>query len=218
MGDFEDDFIEELAGQFGNETPIPTWRATIRRGKMMLTGWAPFLTTNGPMGKLFEDCERAGVAIADLTVLGDEGGALGVRYWAKGPDPEETYEVLASWAEDVGYEKLWLEDCIVVDLQRRPERLKRATVICPVCRSRWSDATPEFWLTVRNAKQFPKWCPLCGCEMPQWTVEEADGAGAAAEERAERISELRAERRAKGNGAERHATQDRRQKLNGGDD
>jgi len=170
VGDLED-FIDELADLDGEGLPAPTWRATIRRGQLTMTGWAPFLITSGPLGNLFGDRERAGVAIADLTILGDDADEISVRYWSPGRHREEADEVLATWAEDVGYTRLWLPDRVIVELERRPERLEGATVICPTCRARWSDATPEFWLTVRQAKAFPRWCPMCGCELPQWQVE-----------------------------------------------
>ena len=169
MGDFED-FIDELGIRDDDGLPAPTWRATIRRGKLMLTAWAPFLITNGPVANLFADRDRAGVAIADLTILGDENDEVSVRYWASGANRDDADEVLATWAEDVGFRRLWLPDCTVVELQLRPERLDRASVNCPTCRSRWSDATPEFWLHVRESRMFPKWCPICGCELPQWVV------------------------------------------------
>ncbi len=171
MGDFEE-FIEEFMGEADDGVPVPSWRATIRRGRLMLTSWAPFLITGGPLGTLFPARRRAGVAIADLTNVGE--GELAVRYWSPGPDRAEADGVLIGWARDVGYRRLWMDDR-VIELEPDPERLQEASVSCPTCRAGWSDATPEFWLTVRNAKTFPKWCPLCGCELPSWTVKAAAG-------------------------------------------
>lgn len=168
MGDF-DEFIDDLVAGEDDGLPAPTWRATIRRGQLTLTNWAPFLATNGPLGSVFPGRQRAGVAIADLTIHGDDADEVSVRYWAEGTDRAVADALLTTWAEDVGYRRLWLPD-FVVELEPHPERLERAAVRCPTCRAHWSDGTPEFWLLVRGAKVFPKWCPLCGCELPQWQV------------------------------------------------
>ena len=173
MDDFEE-FLNNLTDEDGNGISVPTWRATITRSRLTLTNWAPFLITNGPLGNLFDGRRRAGVTIADLTVLDED--EISVRYWSEGGDREEANEVLLTWAEDVGYKRCWLPDRIIAELRHVPERFSRATVRCPTCRARWSDGTPEFWATVRKSRVFPKWCPMCGCEMPQWTVAEPDPA------------------------------------------
>jgi len=173
MGDHDDDFLDELAGFLdddgGDGPPAPTWRVTIRRGRLMLTGWAPFLIGSGPYASLFGGRERAGVAIADLTLHGKEGEEVSVRYWATGGGREQADEALVDWARDVGLKRVWLPDRLV-EIEPDPERIETASVSCPTCRARWSDSTPEFWLTVRGAGVFPKWCPICGGELPQWTV------------------------------------------------
>ena len=169
MGEFEDEF-DRLGDADEHEVPRPTWRATIRGGRLMLTQWAPFLITGGPAGTLFRGRRRTGVAIADLSLHGEDADEITVRYWLEGADRASADEVLRTWAGDLGYRRIWLPDR-VVELETDPERLERASVSCPTCRSRWSDGTPEFWHMVREAGMFPKWCPMCGCELPQWTVE-----------------------------------------------
>lgn len=167
--DFTESF-DELAGEDGEPELTPTWRATIRRGRLMLTAWAPWLITGGPVAALLPARARAGITIADLTVHGEDNDELSVRYLARAKPAEHAQEILLEWAELVGHKRVWLPDCIMVELEPDPKRLSRATVRCEVCGSRWSDGTPEFWLGVREAKAFPKWCPVCGCEIAQWTT------------------------------------------------
>lgn len=82
--DFEE-MLEELLGD--DENPAPTYRAVIRRGRLTITGWAPWLAAGGPLGKLLRERERRGVAIADLTLYGEKQDELAVRFYAT-PDRE----------------------------------------------------------------------------------------------------------------------------------
>lgn len=166
--DFEEIF-DELLGGDGEPEPTPTWRATIRGGRLMLSGWAPWLITGGPLGNLLPARARAGVTIADLTVHGADNDEISVRYLVRAEPEDQAQEILLDWAQRVGHKRVWLPDCSVVELEPNPERITRVSVRCDVCRARWSDGTPEFWLGVREAKAFPKWCPVCGCELAQWT-------------------------------------------------
>jgi hypothetical protein len=178
MGD-HDDFPDEFGSGFDpglelDEPPDPTWRATIRRGGLTLTGWAPFLISEGPLATLLPARERAGVTIADLTIYGADDDEVSVRYLALGTGREVADAKLTKWAQTVGYSRLWLPNRLV-DLQ--PTALiGEASVRCPTCRSQWRDSTPNFWSIVRDAGSFPKWCPMCGCELPQWTVGELSDA------------------------------------------
>ena len=91
--------------------------------------------------------------------------------------------VMTTFALDYadGHRRLWLPDRLV-EIERDPEAITHASVRCDVCHARWSDGTPEFWLGVREAKAFPKWCPVCGCELPQWVTRAMDGTRARAAE------------------------------------
>lgn len=116
MGDHDDDFLDELARYLeddGDEPPSPTWRATIRRGKLMLTDWAPFLVGPGPLGSLLQGRERAGITIADLTLHGGAADEVSVRYWVTGTGREEADQRLTDWAAAVGYKRIWLPDGLV---------------------------------------------------------------------------------------------------------
>ncbi len=167
--DFDENFGELTGGASDEPELTPTWRATIRRGRLMLTGWAPWLITGGPMGSLLPARARAGVTIADLTVHGPDNDELAVRYLVRAEPEDEAQEVLLEWAQRVGHKRVWLPDCIMVELEPDPDQITDVSVRCDVCRAHWSDGTPEFWLAVRDAKAFPKWCPVCGCELAQWT-------------------------------------------------
>jgi hypothetical protein len=166
----DDDFeiFEELMGD-GDEEPelTPTWRATIRGEKLMLTGWAQWMITGGPLGALLPARARSGVTIADLTVHGAEEDEISVSFLVRAKSaPERAEAVLIDWAGKVGHRRVWLPDRLV-EIEPDPEAIARASVRCEACHAKWSDATPEFWLGVREAKAFPKWCPVCGCELPQ---------------------------------------------------
>lgn len=167
--DFDEIFDELFGDEDGDRAPQPSWRATIRGCQLRLTTWAPWLARGGPMGALLAQRERAGIAIADLTVHGGDERELSVRFHVAGPDPHQAEQVLVDWAARVGYGRVWLPDRLVA-IQPDPERFGTAAVRCSTCRARWSDSTPEFWLGVTKAGAFPLFCPLCGCEMPQWTV------------------------------------------------
>lgn len=168
MDDDFDEIFNELTGADTGD-PTPTWRATIRRGRLMLTSWAPWLITGGPLATLLPARARAGVTIADLTIHGADNDEVSVRYLVRAEPEEEAQEVLLDWAQQVGHKRVWLPDCIMVELEPDPEQIARVGVRCDVCRAHWSDESPEFWLGVRGARVFPKWCPVCGCEMAQWT-------------------------------------------------
>ena len=165
------EIIDELTGD-GDGPPAPTWRATIRGRRLTLTAWAPFLITNGPLGNLMPGREADGITIADLTVHGEDEDELSVRFYALGTTIERAEAVLIEWATRVGYRRLWLPDRLV-PIEPEPEQLGTASVRCPTCRARWQDGSPEFWLLVKGGGTFPKWCPMCGCELPQWTVRPA---------------------------------------------
>jgi hypothetical protein len=171
------DFDEIFDSLFGDgeeeeEGTHPTWRVTVRGSKVQLTGWAPWLAAEGPTRKLFQGRAKAGVAIADLTVGGEDGGELMVRFHSSGRNREQAEEVLLDWARRTGYRRVWLADRLVT-LDGAASEVGVAEVKCPTCGERWRDGTPDFWLTVKQAGTFPRWCYLCGSELPQWKVSSA---------------------------------------------
>ena len=153
----------------GAELPEPTYRATIRRGRVAITSWAPWLAQGGAWNHMLDARGRAGVALADLTLLGEGDSEIVVRYLSEGRAREEADEALRQWAEDLGYTRLWLPSGIV-ELRGDAPIGCRAEVRCPTCGSRWHDSTPDFWEMVRGMGSYPKWCLVCGWELPQWEV------------------------------------------------
>jgi len=201
MDDFDEIFDEHSDGVPDDppvDRPEPSYRATIRGGKLMLTGWAPWLISGGPVGHLLPARGRAGVTIADLTIHGADEDELSVRFFVRAEPTEAADEILIGWARQVGYRRLWLPDRLVT-LERDPEIITRAKVRCGVCRAKWSDASPEFWLVVHQARAFPRFCPACGCEMPQWTTEPTRNPGSPALQKDERWSSSGSQRRTRPN-------------------
>jgi hypothetical protein len=146
------------------------FRMTIRGGAARLVDWSPWLARTGPLSTLLHARGRAGVAIADLTVAReDEVATEVVADFVTGESPEAR-AVLCDWAAEVGYRRLWLPGA-VVDLP--PFGGGEARVRCTGCRVVLTDGDAEFWLAVRRLGRFPGVCPLCGSDLPQWTVRRA---------------------------------------------
>jgi hypothetical protein len=151
---------------------VPDFRATVRHGHIRLVDWAPWLARSGPLRTLLHARGRAGVAIADLTVLWDDevAGELIVDFLAgDAPGPREA---LAAWASHVGYRRVWLPGEV---RELEPGSGGVATTTCTGCRARLTDGEPGFWLMVRRGGRFPTMCPLCGSDLPQWTNMSEDG-------------------------------------------
>jgi hypothetical protein len=166
MDDDRSEMFEDYLEGDGS-VPDPSFRATIRGRRLMLTHWAPWLVRYGPSGRFLIERERAGVTIADLTVHGEDDDEVSVRFFALGTGREQAEEVLIEWATRVGYRRIWLPDRLVTT---EPEPLRTASVRCRTCSATWQDSSPEFWMAVKRGGMFPHWCPVCGCELPQWKV------------------------------------------------
>ena len=146
---------------------FPDFRLTVRRDTVLAIDWHPFLVSGGPMTAMLHSRGRAGVAIADLTVIhDDETAAEAVVRFLTGDRPK-VRAAITRWAGDVGYRRLWLPGEIV-ELPGPAEAL--AETRCSGCAIRLSDDGPDFWDHVREAGRFPAACPLCGADLPQWRV------------------------------------------------
>jgi hypothetical protein len=146
---------------------FPDYRLTIRRDTVLAIDWHPWLATGGPMATMLYDRGRAGVALADLTVLHeDELAAEAIVRFLTG-DNVKARATLTRWAGEVGYRRLWLPG-EVVELPGPAEAL--AETRCNGCAVRLYDDGPDFWDHVREAGRFPAACPLCGADLPQWRV------------------------------------------------
>lgn len=149
-------------------TDTPDFRATVRRsGSVRLVDWTPWLTTSGPLHTLFPSRGRAGVTIADLTVLRDEAGnasEMVVDFLCEGDAAHR--EVLRNWAAFAGYRRIWFDNEIV-DLAPNPGEC--AQTQCSGCGVRLVDGKDQFWQYVRQRGVFPTSCPLCGSDLAQWS-------------------------------------------------
>src|SRR3954453_1149265 len=144
---------------------FPDFRLTVRRDTVLAIDWHPFLVSGGPMTAMLHSRGRAGVAIADLTVIHeDESVAEAVVRFLTGDRPRAR-AAITRWARDVGYRRLWLPG-EVVELPGPAEA--RAETRCSGCGVRLYDDGPDFWDHVREAGRFPAACPLCGADPPQW--------------------------------------------------
>lgn len=152
---------------------VPDFRLTRRRdGHLRVIDWGPWLTTSGPLNTLLDARGRAGVLIADLTVLrADDGTALELIVHVRCGDPREHRDALLTWAQTVGYRRVWLGDEVI---ELGPTPGGRAATKCTGCRARLVDSGTAFWSFVRAQGAFPSTCTLCGGDLPQWTAESAN--------------------------------------------
>lgn len=150
------------------EPESPDFRATVRRDRtVQIVDWGPWLAVSGPLYTMLDARGRAGVAIADLTVVRDEDGIaveLIVDFHCRASSLHR--EALCAWAERVGYRRAWLSG-EVAELDPVPGGA--AQTRCSCCRLRMVDAGAPFWEFVRRRGAFPTACVLCGADLPQWT-------------------------------------------------
>lgn len=161
---------EDLDYEAWNEpsAETPDFRGTVKRsGHIRIVEWGPWLTTSGPLHTLFPMRGRAGLTIADLTILRDDSGnaiEVVVDFLCEGESRHR--EVLCDWASYAGYQRMWFND-EVVDLEPNPGG--RAQTRCSGCGVRLVDGKDQFWGYVRKRGVFPTGCPLCGSDLQQWS-------------------------------------------------
>jgi hypothetical protein len=145
----------------------PDFRLTIRGDRVLAVDWHPWLVSGGPMTTMLRARGRAGVAIADVTVIREHEVATEAVVRLLAGDRPESRAALTGWSRSVGYRRLWLPD-EVVELPGPGEG--EAENRCRGCGARLSDGGPGFWHRVRTVGRFPASCPLCGADLPQWRV------------------------------------------------
>lgn len=158
------------------------FRATVPRdGSVRLVPWSPTMVSGGPLLAMLRARAPRGLVVADLHVVREEPTEEDVEPVVREVvarfllgDGEHGRDALARWAASVGYERLWFPDD-VVDLE--PVAPLAARTRCTGCRTQLVDDAPEFWGFVRQAGSFPTMCTLCGCDLPQWTVDAPVPAG-----------------------------------------
>jgi hypothetical protein len=166
--DFDDetfDVDEDTAGGPDH----PDFRAIVQRsGAVRLVHWGPWLQSTGPAYTLMAARDRAGVAIADLTVVRDDEGLANeviVDFHSGGGDMHRA--ALIDWAQTLGYTRVWF-DGELVDLE--PTAGGPVATRCSGCGQKFVDGrSGKFWHHVRHSGAFPTGCSLCGSDLPQWT-------------------------------------------------
>ncbi len=153
----------------------PDYRATIRRRRVTLTAWGPWLATGGPAGNLLRQRGEDGVAIADLVTVHDSAGlAHELIVHMLGGDTAEARAALVNWAGAAGYGRVWLPDDLVeIEADLRLGGVARTR--CGNCGVRFAEGHADFWVAVRRSGIFPVMCPLCGGDLPQWSVRRGGG-------------------------------------------
>ena len=152
-----------------HDSSSPDYRATITRTRLTVVPWGRWLAADGPLAD-FEAHVDDGIALADLGVVRDDRGlADEVVVDMLCGDGREARATLVRWAAAVGYRRIWLPDQLV-QLTDAALVGGRARTRCRSCGGRLTAGEPEFWVTVRCMGAFPPACPLCGGDLPQWTV------------------------------------------------
>ena len=152
----------------------PDFRLTIRRDTVLAVDWHPWLVSGGPMTTMLRERGRAGVAIADVSVLREDDVATEAVVRFVAGDGPAARAAITGWSRDVGYRRLWLPD-EVMEMPGPGEG--EAETRCRGCAVRLCDGGPEFWQRVRAIGRFPATCPLCGADLPQWRVCQSSPSG-----------------------------------------
>jgi hypothetical protein len=166
--DFDDEAYE-MEDDPSDGPDHPDFRAIVQRsGAVRLVHWGPWLQSTGPAYTLMAARDRAGVAIADLTVVRDDEGLANeviVDFHSGGGDVHRA--ALINWAHTLGYTRVWF-DGELVDLE--PTAGGPVTTRCSGCGQKFVDGrSGKFWHHVRHSGAFPMGCSLCGSDLPQWT-------------------------------------------------
>lgn len=166
--DFElDDFGDGI--ETSDQEGPPDFRASVRDGRVTLLPWFNQVFLGGPTRQLGVALDAAGVSLVDLRMTGDgPEREVTVAFQADG-DRRRADRAIARWARAVGYRRIWFPDR-VEELEGLPA-LRPARTTCNACGANWGEDSPDFWQIVTTAGFFPTICPLCGGDLPQWTVD-----------------------------------------------
>ena len=125
-----------------------------RSGAVRLVYWHEWLGRTGPVYTLIAARGRAGIGIADLTVIRDEDGLaieVIVEFLAGGTERHRS--ALTGWAAAAGYTRAWFDDEVV---ELTPSAGGLVQTRCSGCGGRFVDGRSEhFWHNVRRSGMFP---------------------------------------------------------------
>lgn len=148
----------------------PDLRAVIGPAGIVLHAWHPGLVTGGPALRALDDLP-ATVVLADLTIVPDEAGReLIARYVAPRDGSAAAQDALLSWAQRIGYRRVWFADRVLA-LEPGGECGELRTT-CGGCGLQWRDDGDELWSFASEYGYFPTACPACGACMPEWVCSE----------------------------------------------
>lgn len=153
----------------------PNARITVRDGGLTIVEARQLQSRMGMVGAASRRLAQKGIYLADVFELerSDDHWIVGeifIKFLADGDGVPDAKNVIAEWARSVGRTRVWFSD-EVRDLRGAGAQCGTASVECPTCTEVWLEGGVEFWQMVRNQGEFPSTCLLCGCLLPQWTVE-----------------------------------------------
>lgn len=135
---------------------------------MTLLHYQGQLHFGGPNRQLARARHAAQVSITDLRIDGaPPDRELTVTFQAEG-ERKRAERLLLRWAATTGYRRVWFSDRLVEVDQLPP--LGQASTACNACGAAWAEQGADFWHMVLDCGHFPTMCPLCGGDLPQWTV------------------------------------------------
>ena len=157
----------------------PFARLTIRDGRLFLHRWDPRLAVRGKEHAFYEALFERAVLLADL-YRDDSAGQreLFIRPLPGHELDEPTRQLVQSWAEGCGVERLWFGDEACVDLlgQAAFGAVQRSQ--CVVCGWELEDSSLEIWHWTARNRRTTSQCQVCGStSLPQAVVDEDEIGG-----------------------------------------
>jgi hypothetical protein len=173
--DFDDIDFSELGLPKGEQAdrdgppPAPSFRATVRDGRVMLIGWMPCILDSAAAARpALALREKASVTIADLAVSAEGlDREVAVTFLVHGGG-RAAERALERWAEVTGHRRIWFPKRVVTFDECPPLRV--ASVTCPCCGHAYEESEARFWVAVHARGHFPNFCLFCGGDLPQWAT------------------------------------------------
>lgn len=153
----------------GETTPL-TLRAVIRDGRLTVTRRPPFGAGRSAL-PYSSALREAGTVICDVTLDFDEHcREISVRFVPEGTGTPDAVEALCEWARLIGCGRVWLpEEIIEMEETLAPDPRELPPVSCPTCGIVHGEASAaeEIASLRRRNRLLPRYCPVCGCPLPE---------------------------------------------------